>query len=683
MRRSDLWQVALFSLGLSIALPLWGDSTPETKQRLQDEIKYLASDELEGRGVGSKGLNDAADFIKNQFAKAGLAVDRVDGGAYQKFDMVTGSKLVEPNSLQLIRPDGTAVELKIGTDVEVCSFGGSGAFEAPVVFCGYGIDTTDDPHAPPPAAAEKKDAAFEYNDFAGIDVEGKVVIVMRRNPRQYDPKNLLGAEHGISRFADLRTKMGAVNAYKAAAVLFVNDPYAGRKAGETRRDGLNKAKDKVVAAAEEFLSTPSGDAEKTAQQRSKLGEAVNQFQSVRQAGEKANDDALMKFGYAGNGDSSLCPAFHIPAKLCDEMLASINQDLTKLEAAIDQELKPKSQVVTGWKAKGVTSIEKVRADVSNVIGVIDGSGSLAEETVVIGAHYDHVGRGGQNSLAPGSTEIHNGADDNASGSITLIELARRFGHRTKSDKPARRLVFIAFTGEELGLIGSARYCKQPIFPLEKTVAMLNMDMVGRLRDDKLIIYGVGSSPMWEPELKKLNETAGFKMMFKPEGFGPSDHSSFYAKKIPVLHFFTGEHADYHRPSDDWEKINVDGMIRIADLMEPLITKLIEEPQRPSYVEVKGSGGQPRGGNRPYVGTQPEFGNEEPGYAISGVSPGSPAEKGGLAGGDRIIKFGTNPIKNLDDYDVALRKFAPGDQVEVTVIRNQQEVKLKVTLEPPR
>ncbi len=686
MHRAVIGFLGLVGIISVSILPLRGD-VPELRDRLREDIKFLASDELEGRGVGTNGLNLAAEFVKNEFARAGLAVDRVNGSAFQKFDLVTGSKLVEPNTLQLVGPDGTALNLIVGTDVEVCSFGGSGSFEGEVVFCGYGIDTNEsrEPDEDPHAASQTKQAEsqFLYNDFEGIPVEGKVVIVMRRNPRQDDPKSPLGAEHGISRHADIRSKMGHLAAYKAAAVLFVNDPYSGRKSAETRRESLAKANQKVVSLAEELLAIDVSDIEKFAAARNLLVEAVNQSKSLRQAAEKASDDALMKFGYAGSGETLLPPTFQIPAKTCNQMLAAVGTDLTKLEAAIDADLKPKSMLVTGWKAKGAATIEKVRSDVSNVIGVIDGKGSLADETVVIGAHYDHVGRGGQNSMAPGSTEIHNGADDNASGTVTLLELARRFARKEKNDRPLRRLVFIAFTGEELGLIGSARYCKQPVFPLEKTVAMLNMDMVGRLKEDKLIVYGTGTSSQWESVLKQFNAGLDFKLIFKPEGIGPSDHSSFYAKKIPVLHFFTGEHADYHKPTDDWEKINFDGVARIADLMERVITSLVEQPERPDYVLVKGVGGPSRGGNRPYVGTQPEFGNEDPGYAISGVTPGSPGDKAGLAGGDRIVKLGSHKVNNLDDYDAALRKFAPGDQVDFVVMRNQQEVTLKVTLEPPR
>ena len=695
MLRVTIGAGAILLLVVGSILPVRGDALPEVKQHLLEDIKYLASDEMEGRGVGTKGLTTAAGFIKTEFGKAGLSIDRVDGDAFQKFDLVTGSKLLEPNSLELTGPDGQVIMLKIGTDVEVCSFGGSRMFDGQVVFCGYGIDTNEGPTTAGTKLADAVKAAtghkdphadansVSYNDFSDIDVEGKVVIVMRRNPRQSDPKSPLGAEHGTSRFADLRTKMKLIAAYKAAAVLFVNDPYAIRKAASTRKESVGKANEAVFKAANDFLSADSSDADKVSTARTKLSETVNQSKSLQQTAETANDDKLMAFGYAGNGDTATPPAFHIPIATCNKMLASIKTDLTQLESEIDADLKPKSRIITGWRAKGGTSIEKVRADVSNVIAVIDGEGPLADETVVVGAHYDHVGRGGENSLAPGSNEVHNGADDNASGTVTLLELARRFSEKAHVKKPARRIVFIAFTGEELGLLGSARYCKNPVYPLENTIAMLNMDMVGRLKDDKLLVYGTGTSPRWEPELNKMNSDLGFKLIFKPEGFGPSDHSSFYAKKIPVLHFFTGEHPDYHKPTDDWEKINIDGMARVADLMERMIADTVDQAERPQYVEVKNQPGPARGGNRPYVGTIPEFSNEDPGYSISGVTADGPAEKAGLKGGDRIVKVGPHDITNLSDFDAALRKFAGGDEVDFVAIRDKKEIKFKVTLGQPR
>jgi hypothetical protein len=236
----------------------------------------------------------------------------------------------------------------------------------------------------------------------------------------------------------------------------------------------------------------------------------------------------------------------------------------------------------------------------------------------------------------------------------------------------------------MGLIGSTRYTREPVFPLEKTIAMLNMDMVGRLRDDKLTVFGVGTSPIWDEMLKRLGKEGHFELSLKPEGMGPSDHQPFFMKQIPVLHFFTGNHGDYHRPSDDWDKINIPGTERVVELIERITIELARLPERPQYIAVKGTAQiNERAGSRPYFGSVPDFGADKPGYALSGVVPGGPAEKGGLKAGDRIVQLGTHKIENLEDFDLALRKFSPGETVEVAVMRGDERVALKVVLDKPR
>lgn len=662
------WLICFGLISLSaLSGHVLGDAVEAVNARLLNDAKYLASDDLEGRGVGSQGLTTASNYIRDQFAQAGLNVQTVDGQPFQKFDLITSAKLGTPNTLSLVGPNGQQFELQMNQDFEVGAFGGSGVFDAEIVFCGYGIDAPD----------------LKYEDFAGIDVAGKVVLMMRRNPQQGNDKGPFGGGHGISRHAELRTKIQAAAGRNAAAVILVNDPYSLRKAVQDRKTGVDKAGQQVIDAAEQFTAVDPNDAEKAKEARNKLTEAVNRRKALLQAAESPKDDVLMPFGYAGPGDAKVTtPAVHITQAMADQMLKpALNHTLSELEAAIDSDLKPRSAVLTGWKARGAINVERVRSDVVNVIATIEGEGPLADENVVIGAHYDHVGRGGAGSLAPGSTDVHNGADDNASGTVALLELARLMASRP--EKPKRRLVFIAFTGEELGLLGSAKYVKDPVFPLEKTVAMFNMDMVGRLLDDKLIVFGTGTSSRWENQLKELNADRKFELSFKPEGFGPSDHSSFYGKKIPVLHFFTGNHPDYHRPSDDWDKLNIDGIRRVVDLLDALVVKTANDPSRPDYLEVKGTAQMGRSGNRPYVGTIPDFSSEEPGYSISGAAGGSPADKAGLKAGDRIIKLGPHKVTGLDDFDLALRKCQPGETVEFVAVRDGKEVTLKVTLAPPK
>lgn len=644
----------------------WGEVAPEVVTRLTSDLKYLASDELEGRGVGTNGLNVAADYVAKAFKDAGLNVTTAGGDPFQEFTMTTGAQLGPTNTLNLVGPGGKRIELAIDKDFQVCSFGASGTINAELVFGGYAIDAKDD----------------KYQDLEGTDVKGKVLVVIRKTPRQGDPHGPFAAGHGgQSRHADLRSKISNAFGRGAAAILFVNDVASGKKEIEQAKQRAKDAAETVVDAAAALLAADANNAEAVKSAREKLDEAVKKVQQLRDAVTKVETDVLMKFGYAGFNQNVGGPIFHVTQAAVDQVLqASLKKTLAALEAEIDQDLKPRTAVLTGWKAEGQASVELIKTEVKNVIAVIEGQGALAEETVIIGAHYDHVGFGGQSSLAPGVKDVHNGADDNGSGTVSLIELARRFGARKEPLK--RRLVFIAFTAEESGLIGSARYCTEPIFPLDKTIAMINMDMVGRLKDEKLIVYGTGTAPHWKTQLERLNGASKFELVMKPEGFGPSDQSSFYGKKIPVLHFFTGTHSEYHRPGDDWNLINYPGMARVVDMVEQVTLETVQSAEKPQYVEVKGSGDQAQtrsGGSRPYFGSIPDLGNETPGYALSGVAGGGPADKGGIKGGDVIVEFGKNKISNLDDFDLALRKFKAGEEVEVIVLRKGERVTLKVTL----
>jgi len=640
-----------------------------SRERLLRDIKYLASEELEGRGVGLKGLDDAADYIRDQFAQAGLNVNAVNGSPFQMFTMSTGATLGPLNTLEIAGQEGKKLTAALDSDFAPQSFGNSGAFTGELVFCGYGIEAPDK----------------NFDEYAGLDVKGKVAIIMRKVPRQGEAHGVFTGRRGVSSHGELRAKLDRAFAHGAVAVLFVNDPYSGRNDLEKAKQQVANLAQGVAAAAEEFEAVDQGDAEKLAAARKKLSDEVARYKAGKGHLSADEPDPLMKFGYAGSDPIRGLPVMHITRALCDQILkAALNKTLTEIEAAIDGDLTPQSAALSGWSAGGVVTIERQQALVKNVIGVLEGSGPVADETVVIGAHYDHLGRGGADSFIPGSKEIHNGADDNASGTVALLELARHFG--SLKDKLPRRLAFIAFTGEERGLLGSARYTKEPIFPLEKTIAMINMDMVGRLRDDKLTIFGSGTSPVWDEMLTRLGKDSHFELFLKPEGMGPSDHESFFLKQIPVLHFFTGNHGDYHRPSDDWEKINIPGTDRVVDMIQRLVAEVASLPERPKYIAVQGNaqiGTAERQGSRPYFGSVPDFGTDKPGYALAGVSPGGPAEKGGLKAGDRIIQLGPHKIENLSDFDLALRQFSPGASVEVVVIRGDDRMTVKVVLDKPR
>ena len=319
----------------------------------------------------------------------------------------------------------------------------------------------------------------------------------------------------------------------------------------------------------------------------------------------------------------------------------------------------------------------------NVIGLLPGRDPvLRNEAVIVGAHYDHLGLGGFGSLDNDSTgQVHNGADDNASGSAMLIRIAERLAQ----DPPARTVLFLAFSGEELGLLGSAYYVKHPVYPLSTTMAMINLDMVGRLRNKRLIIYGTATAKEFPGLIDSLNWHAGFDLKAQGDGYGPSDQSSFYAAGRPVLHIFTDLHEDYHRTTDDWEKINLEGFQQVADFTLGLVTALANRPGRLTPVEVQppqhsaGSAPALTPGYGAYLGTIPDMTDNPGGVRLVGVRAGSPAEKAGLRGDDVITKIGAMEVGDLQAMTDALRSHKPGDTVEIVIRRGTEVTTLRATL----
>jgi len=344
--------------------------------------------------------------------------------------------------------------------------------------------------------------------------------------------------------------------------------------------------------------------------------------------------------------------------------------------------------MAGREAALTSTVEPRMVQVRNVVGLIPGADPTRNrEVVVVGAHYDHLGLGGDGSLAPDSRTVHNGADDNASGTAALMEVARIM--EESGGAPSRSVLFIAFTGEEKGLWGSAHYVDEPLLPMENTVAMLNMDMVGRLRENTLTVYGTGTAQEWPALLEELNrdQPEPFVLASIPDGFGPSDHSSFYGADVPVLMLFTNTHSEYHRPEDDWNLINQEGLNRVAtfaaDIVKELAGSGTDEVMALTFLEGAGNphGGAmaadadapPSRGYGAYMGTIPDMTPQELGVRITGVREESPAEKAGLQGGDVIVQFGDTEITDLYAYTYALREYQPGDEVKVTVLRNGERL----------
>ncbi|MBT8291227.1 MAG: DUF4910 domain-containing protein [Muriicola sp.] len=306
---------------------------------------------------------------------------------------------------------------------------------------------------------------------------------------------------------------------------------------------------------------------------------------------------------------------------------------------------------------------------TNVIGFID---NKAENTIILGAHYDHLGMGGQGSLHRGEAAIHNGADDNASGVAVLLQLAQKL---KKSELKGNNYLIMAFSGEEIGLLGSNYFAKNPTVDLEDVNYMINMDMVGRLRDSKVLsVSGTGTAPIWPQVLNSTNQD--FELVLKESGVGPSDHTSFYLQDIPVLHFFTGQHEDYHKPTDDAEKLNYEGMEKITSYIMEVITELNDD-EKLAFKKTKNESEEvPR--FKVAMGVIPDYLYDGEGMRIDGVSEEKPAQRAGLQKGDVVVQMGDSTVTDMMSYMRALSVFEEGDSTSVVIDRNGEKITVQIT-----
>ena len=589
--------------------------------RLQAAVEWLAAPEREGRGPGTAGIDAAADWVAARFADIGLETRVAGDGPFQTFAMTLEAKLgpQAENTAELVAPAAQGSSPRVvplKLGVDFTPLAAGGSAAFDLPLALAGYGIT--------APAE------HYDDYAplGAAAKGAALLVLRQEPQKDDPHSVFDGNQA-SQYAALSRKVANAAEHEAGGLVFVND-------------------------------------------------------------SDAEGDTLMAFTRAGEGSGARSmPILQVTRSLLDTMVReALGRSLTEIQPGIDKELVPASAALAGWRLRGRTAIERVETRTRNVLALLPGRGRAAAagqpaiapgETVVLGAHYDHLGYGGDNSAAPGERAIHHGADDNASGTALLLEVARRLAERGPFPRSS---LFAAFSGEERGLLGSGHYAANAPVPLADTVAMVNLDMVGRLVDDKVIVHGTGTGTGFEAMIDRLVGDHRLGVAKEPGGFGPSDHASFYARKVPVLHVFTGSHADYHRPTDTADKINYDGMVRLAGFVADIVAELAAAAERPTHVEVA-SPVFARGGDRPYFGSIPDFGNPGKGYAISGVAKDSPSARGGLRGGDRIVRLGGSAIENLEDFDSALRKHKAGETVPVVVVRDGAEVALEVTLAAPR
>jgi aminopeptidase YwaD len=568
--------------------------------RYLNDVKALASPEMEGRGAGTKGIARAEHMIEKRYKELHLDPAGVNGYA-QPFSVITGARLKADNRCAVHIGD-SKTDLKIERDCVPFSFSSSGEIDASMVFAGYG------------ATAEE----FHYDDYAGLDVKDKVVVVLRYEPAGFAEKS---GNHGLTQHSQLITK--AINArnHGAKAVVILNG---------------------------------------------KLGDG--------------EEDLLTRFGSVSGPENVGIIMVQVKNAVADAWFQSASKSLKVVQDQINSTSKPNSFAFPDNAHVDLhIDIETTRATVNNVLAWLPGQ---TDEYVIIGAHYDHLGRGNFDSLAPSQIgQIHPGADDNASGTAGVLELARLLAPQRGMLK--RSILFMNFSGEELGLLGSAAWVKDPTRPLAKAVAMLNMDMIGRIKDDKVYIGGVGTGSTFKSVLEQAQKDTPFKIEYSAGGYASSDHTSFVTKKIPVLFFFSGLHSDYHKPSDTADKINAPSAARLLDLVGNVAVQLASAQDAPAFqvvAEDKPATGGGGSGYGPYFGSIPDFGQTENGVKFSDVKPNSPAAKAGLKAGDVLVQFGDKPIKNLYDFTDALRRSKVGDVVEVKVLRDGQPLTVSVKLE---
>jgi len=316
-------------------------------------------------------------------------------------------------------------------------------------------------------------------------------------------------------------------------------------------------------------------------------------------------------------------------------------------------------------------------EVRNVVGKLEGVGPNAREVVILGAHYDHLGLGGSGSLDPDSMGVvHNGADDNASGTAALIQaaeiLAGRSGNR-------RTFYFVAFTAEELGLLGSDYYAKNPTYQPDFAYAMINFDMVGRLRDEGLMVIGTGSAAEFPEMIERVNAEHDLTLQTSPDPWGASDHTSFYAQDMPVLHLFTNTHSEYHRTTDDWPLINAEGIVQVAEFAADLAWSMATHQQQLAFLTVDAPAPASGGGYGSWLGSIPDMSGSPGGVRFTGVREGSPADSVGIQSGDILVQLGEFVVEDLYDMTDALRAYKPGETIDYAVLRDGKRVEGRVTL----
>lgn len=592
-------RILLVQMLVVLCLALSAQTDPEIyAEELEAHIYYLASDSLKGRKPGTPESKLAAEYIRDQFINIGLEPLGDDG--FQYFDVVMSVKATNQNEMTFKN-----VNQKMGVDFYPRSFSSNEIIDREIVFAGFGLEIDHD--------------SLKWNDYKDIDVEGKWVMVLERDPEPDNDNSLF-----ISYSSD-RDKALLARDKKAAGILYVKGP---------------------------------------------------QFGSDTSVNDGSFDRVTAEAGIA---------AVNISRSLADKILSNKQKTIAGLEEEIIKTNKSIS-FETGEKLYAQIDLERVIATTQNVIAIIEGADPvLKNEYIIIGAHYDHLGFGGpgSGSRMPDTVAIHNGADDNASGTAGLIELTAKLFE--ESDYFKRSLIVMAFGAEEMGLLGSQFFVSNPLIDLKDVKAMVNFDMIGRLDPDtrSVMVAGTGTAVEMESMLYDFEaNTDSLTFAHSPEGYGASDHASFYASGIPVLFFSTGAHEDYHTPFDDADKINYEGEKDILEYGFIITMVLINRDDNLTYQEA-GPTDKREGygrGLKVKFGIMPDFTSKENnGLGVGGVTQGGPASNAGMLKGDRIIAIDGMEVTNIYDYMNRLKKLKPGQTVSVDIIRENKKKVLIVVL----
>ncbi|MDB4695129.1 M28 family peptidase [bacterium] len=637
-----------------------------TEAQLRADIKFLASEELRGRSVTDDTIEVAASYLVDRMKGIGLKTDLVDGKSRQPFSVKLGSSVgaAKNNRLTLSseNPAFKEIVVDLNKGLMPLALGSSKAnLSGPIVFAGYGV------------TAPKLD----YDDYEGVEADGGVLIILRKEPQASDPDSKFSGTQN-TRHAFFATKVENAIKHGAKAVVLVNDPASVKEAVKNVKKRIEQENARKKKLEEQLQKLPADSKNNRKSINEKIANASRMIKSL------ADSLANVEQGVMGITDAGIrrdsqdsIPIVSVSRELIsDALFASTGKTLAELESAIDEAGSPQSVLLTGVTAALKSELKPSVADTSNVLGLLPGKGELADQAVVVGAHYDHVGMGGYGSLAPGTVAIHNGADDNASGTSAMLAIAKHMVSRLADAKSHRQVLFMGFSAEERGLLGSQHYVKNPVIPLESTVAMVNLDMVGRLRDNELTIYGTGSAPTFDGLVETANEPYEFNLFKVPSGYGPSDHQSFYTAGVPVLFFFTGLHDNYHRPTDDFDKIEFGGLTRITDIVSDVTYELATREQRPEYAETE-KRVRVRRQITAYMGIS--LANRQGSVVISGLVQGAPAERAGLKAGDVLQKLGDKSVKSSQEVLEFMRSRSPGQKMPVTVKRDGESMSVTIDL----